>query len=370
MNLQRPLTTDNCKLTTVGSRLRRVVHLPVYAENAYQPMLMDSQRKLGWDVIDGGGGGNFLRTALRNWRPDILHVHWLHPYLLRNGALASWARGWRFLAEIALIRRSGTRIVWTVHNLANHAQQHGNIELAMTRRFVRQCDLILTHGNFAVDVARERFRIPDVVPIQSARFPNYCEQYPVTHGENARELWGLDPKQFVVGFLGRVEPYKQVVELVQAFRSVAASDACLLIGGRAADSDYAQEVQRAIDNDTRIRFLNDYVPKEEVASFLTACDVIACSSKGILTSSSVPLAMSFGRAVLAPSEGCIPEEVGVTGFLYDNSHNEGLLEGLQSVITARDTLAGLGESARRRAEEASPGKIAEQIVAGYYSVLL
>jgi len=351
-------------------RRRVVVHLPVYPENAYQPMLMQAQRDLGWEVIDGGGGGNFLRTALRDWRPDVLHLHWLHPYLLRKGRFASWMRGMRFLAEITLLRRSGIKIVWTVHNLGNHRQQHGGIELAITRRFARQCDLILTHGAAAAGAARERFRIPVSTPVLSTRFPNYCNQYPIdSRNSQWRSEWGLSESDFVIGFLGRVEPYKQVCELVDAFRGAAGNQHRLLIGGRASSEDYGNALRSRIGLDSRIQLFSDYVPDERMRSFLLACDVIACPSKGILTSSSVPLAMSFGRPVLAPAEGCIPEEVGDTGFLYDNSRTDGLQEVLQRAFAARSLLPEMGRHALARAQEASPEFIAEQIVAAYNSLL-
>jgi beta-1,4-mannosyltransferase len=348
---------------------RRVVHLPVYTENAYQPMLMEAQRKLGWDVIDGGGGGNFLRTALREWKADILHLHWLPPYMLRDGVMASWVRGMRFLAEIALVRRAGAKVVWTVHNLGNHEQRHHEVELALTRWFVRQCDLIFTHGQFAMNAARNRFRIPGKVPIFSLRFPNYCEQYAHSRSGYEGHSTPLPAEKLVVGFLGRVEPYKQVKELVLAFRATAQWNGRLIIGGRAASDEYAQSVADAIADDSRIEFLNRYIPNEKVADFLYRCDLVVCPSQGILTSSSVPLAMSFGRPVLAPSDGCIPEEVGDTGFLYDSGDPQGLRNGLLQVFAERDRLAELGQRALLRAMEATPERIAELIVAAYDSVL-
>src|SRR5690348_5469587 len=98
----------------------RVVHLPVYDDNAYQKLLMDAQRQLGIEAIDGGGGGNFFRTALTKWHADILHFHWLHPYLIRPGALATLLRSIRLILELIILKLVGQRIVWTVHNLKNH----------------------------------------------------------------------------------------------------------------------------------------------------------------------------------------------------------------------------------------------------------
>lgn len=350
-------------------RQPHVVHLPVYSENAYQPNLMEAQRQLGWRVTDGGGGGNFLRTALRTWKADILHLHWLHPYLLRESAVGSWARGLRFLAEIVWIRRQGTKIVWTVHNLANHDQKHSHIELKLTRMFVRQVDLVVAHGQYAVDAARQRFRVPDATPTLSVRFPNYSQVYQTSLSEQqSRQHWKTVTDGTVFGFLGRVEPYKQVVELVAAFRTAAGPADQLLIGGRSSSEDYASAVISAIGGDGRIRFLNTYLPEEDMGSFLMAVDVVACPSRGILTSSSVPLAMSFGRSAIAPAEGCIPEEVGDTGFLYDGTQ-QGLQHAIRLAMQQQGQLSQRGEAARERAAEASPEKIAQQMIDQYCFLL-
>lgn len=345
----------------------RVVHLPVYHDNAYQPMLMEAQAAQGLHVIDGGGGGNFLRTAVRDWRPDVVHVHWLHPYLLRWSVLGSWLRGTRFLMEIALLRRRGAKIIWTVHNLANHDQLHPRIELLLTRRFVRLCDAVITHGEAASELARERFQIPSSVPIESVPFPHYADRYPnTTDRSTTRAALGLTNTQFVVTFLGRVEPYKQVTELVDSFRQAAPDDACLLIAGRASDPAYAEEICRRANDDNRVRLILDFIPDDKVQLYLNAADIIACPSTGILTSSSVLLAFSFGRPVIAPSQGCIPEAVGEAGFLYDTDHDcNALVAALSRAFMARDQLPLLGVKALGIAHAASPTQVARQLVAAY-----
>ena len=42
----------------------KVVHLPIYCTDAYQPLLMKSLASHGVIAINGGGGGNFFRTGL------------------------------------------------------------------------------------------------------------------------------------------------------------------------------------------------------------------------------------------------------------------------------------------------------------------
>ena len=51
------------------------------------------------------GGGNFFRTARFKWKADILHFHWVHPYILRPSRLGTVVRGTRFIAEVAALKR-------------------------------------------------------------------------------------------------------------------------------------------------------------------------------------------------------------------------------------------------------------------------
>ena len=78
--------------------------------------------------------------------------------------------------------------------------------------------------------------------------------------------------------------------------------------------------------------------------------------------------MSFGRPALAPAEGCIPEEVGDTGYLYDGSQ-QGLQQAIELAMKQKSTLHQRGEAARERAAEASPEKIAQQIIDQYCLLL-
>jgi beta-1,4-mannosyltransferase len=77
----------------------------------------------------------------------------------------------------------------------------------------------------------------------------------------------------------------------------------------------------------------------------------------VLTSGSAILAMSFGKALVAPRLGCLPELVPVDGgVLYDPADPDGLGSALRSTL-ARD-LASAGERNLERARELAWGPIA------------
>jgi glycosyltransferase involved in cell wall biosynthesis len=71
-------------------------------------------------------------------------------------------------------------------------------------------------------------------------------------------------------------------------------------------------------NDARVRLRTSAVEDDEVPIYFGAADLVVCAYDQIFTSGVVALAQSMGRAVLAPSIGCLPQQVPEgTGVLYD-----------------------------------------------------
>jgi glycosyltransferase involved in cell wall biosynthesis len=83
---------------------------------------------------------------------------------------------------------------------------------------------------------------------------------------------------------------------------------------------------------------------------MNACDVVVLPYRDIFTSGSVFLAMSFGRACIAPHKGCIGEVLDDSGaFLYDS--DEGLLQVLHYAIEKKADLPRMGKHNLQLAEQ-------------------
>lgn len=83
-----------------------------------------------------------------------------------------------------------------------------------------------------------------------------------------------------VGFLGRIVEEKGIPYLVDAFRSVAAPDWRLLIGGEfmnIAGGSRIEEVRQAAEEDPRISILG-FIPDDQLADFYASMDVFAFPS--------------------------------------------------------------------------------------------
>jgi len=313
----------------------RIVHLPFYEENPYQRLLMEAQRDLGHEVWPGGGGGNFLGIALREWKADILHFHWLHPYLLRPSAMGSLLRATRFLIEVALLKRCGAHIAWTIHNLANHEGAHPAIEHWFTSRFVGMADACFVHSRAAAESAAEAFGLPaselHVIP-----HGNYLGAYPDQLGRNeARALLGLSGQAQVFLLLGRVEPYKGVFDLLEAFAGLPES--CqLVIAGQTQDPGQARLLAERCAGLPRVHHFPGRVEDRDLQKFFHAADVVVLPYKQIFTSGSLVLAMSFGKAVVLPKVPSLMEIVPDGGADWFDPQDPGSLAAAMTKSLGRD----------------------------------
>lgn len=349
------------------SRPPRVVHLPVYRDNAYQPLLLAALARAGLEVIDGGGGGTFLRTALAQWKPDVVHFHWLHPYMVRATALGTLARGVRFLFAVAVLRLYGVRIVWTLHNLQNHDRKQVWLERQLTRAFVRLAHVVIAHCPAAERLGRERFRDRRSAKWVVIPHASYVGCYADTVSrDEARERLNLPAGALVFLFFGRIQPYKGVLELAAAFRDADLPDARLVIAGRPADADADRLVSDAVAGCAAIHYRPGFVPDDEVQVLMRAADVVVLPFRDILTSGSVLLAMSFGRAVIAPAIGCVPETV-ATGhdLLYAPDRPHGLCDALRAAHHRRAELAEVGAANGHRAAACGWADVAAATAATY-----
>jgi len=320
-----------------------VVHLPVYEANPYQRLLMEAQRQSGVTTIDGGGGGNFFRTALLRWKADIMHFHWLHPYMIRPSALGTILRSSRLLVELTILKLFGQRIVWTVHNLSNHSRQHLLLERWFTKRFSRMPAAIIAHSRLAAARIEKTFMISDPERIHVVPYGNYIGYYPnCISRREAREKLGIPRESTALLFFGRIEPYQGVSQLIAEFKSLS-QELFLIIAGPTSDATIVQANRDAIGAAPNIMLHSEFISDERVQFYMNACDVVVLPYLEILTASAAMLAMSFGRPCIAPRLSGMLELLDEQGaFFYDRDKPGALAEAIRAAANNSENLARMG----------------------------
>lgn len=358
-----------------------VLSFPDYRDsNPYQEALASALNAQGVSLEMHDGRAPVLpltRVALTGSRPDVVHIHFLARYIIVDeekagpvaGFVLSCLLGLQLLVELTVLRLAGIRLVWTAHDLLNHERRALPVEKAVKHVFVRVlCDSVIIHCGRAGDLLIETFSLPERVRGKLTVIPH---GHFLDHYENgidrasARETVGIETEGTVFLFFGWIRRYKNVVTLIETFRRLDAPDARLLVVGNPRTDRLETEVCAAASSDDRVRTVLEFVPDEQIQTYMNAADVVVLpfrtSRQTMLTSGSVVLAMGFGRPVVTPRLGCVECLVNGGGVLYDQDRELG--SALSDALSA--DLAKMGERNRRRIEQYNWETIARQTTAVY-----
>ena len=77
--------------------------------------------------------------------------------------------------------------------------------------------------------------------------------------------------------------------------------------------------------------------------YMNSADVMVFPYRDILTSGGIIMAMSFGKAIIAPYLGCISDTLDSSGsFLYDTSDKNGLLKAMREAVNSKSKMKAMG----------------------------
>ncbi|SFG73077.1 Glycosyltransferase involved in cell wall bisynthesis [Halopelagius inordinatus] len=320
----------------------KVLFLPDFTDgNPYQRRLSEGLSAEDVDVtLASGYPLSTLRTALKT-RPDIVHVHWIAPFLVGDSILASLLKSVVFVLSTLLAKLLGVRVVWTVHNLLEHERRRPRFELFWRRLYARLADEIIVHCEAARDSVVEQYRLPTDSRVHVIPHGHYCSAHEntVSRGE-ARERLGVERDSTVFLYLGQIRPYKQIPRLVDTVRSLESPDVRLLVAGKPTDESLARAIEASAEGDSRIATELSYIPEEEVQTYFNAADAVVLPYRDILTSGSAVLSMSFGKPVVGPRTGCLPELLRTQPELLYDPDSESLDAALVRALDADLDLIG------------------------------
>jgi len=307
-----------------------VIFIPYNEYNPYQPRLSECLAEEGMLVTGRIRIGDLVSQLIRKRETvDVIHLHWL-PHLEDGNAGIRQARLYAF--RLFLLTLLGKKIVWTVHNLYSHESERKSLEKWLVGKVVKRASKIIVHAETSKQLVTDEFGVGCEEKISVIPHGNYLGCYPNTLSrEESRQRLNLPAASKVFLFFGHIRPYKGIHQLLAAFQRLIDPEAVLLIAGEPLNNEMADEIRELASSDSRIKLRLESVPDEEAQVLMNACDAVVFPYQQILTSGAVIMAMSFGKACLAPRIGSIPETVidGKGGILYGPDEEEGLLLSLE-----------------------------------------
>lgn len=241
----------------------------------------------------------------------------------------------------------------------------------LIRRSARRARRVLTVSDFSRRALLERYRLPEdkVVTIHDA--VDHARFHPMT-GADERNRLGQVKKRYALGkpyvlSVGRLEPRKNLVRLIRAFRQARRKLdpglELILVGQK--DFRFAEieeEIQSAPDG---VRFLGP-VPDEDLPALYNLARIFVFPS--LVEGFGMPLleSMACGTPVVASRRGALPE-VGGDAVAWVEPEDE---EAIAVVITDLMTDTGRADHLRRaglaKAQEFSWETAARQTLAVYH----
>lgn len=305
--------------------------------NQYTEALYPCLETMGYRVLDGD-------FSVRWWWAhrrvvDVSHFHW--PSFLyydpRAGVLSRWLAFARFAALLLLMRATGSRIVWTAHNLYPHDGGRSQAVHRAARALVtRLATTVFVHGKSAQQLVEAEFPAARGKTVQVPHGNLMGTYASSTTREAARRRLDIDDDRFVYLFFGQCKEYKNLELLADAMRHLN-DDSLLVVAGRFRSPAYQQKIEQAMAPlGNRVRMVTRHIEDDEVQHFLLAADCLVLPYRDVLTSGVAMLAMSFGRPVVAPRLGALADVItDVAGVLFQHTTAEAFTAAMREVRARR-----------------------------------
>ena len=277
-------------------------------------------------------------------QPDVVHTH-----TAKAGTLG------RLAAVIFNATRRRQRRCVVIHTFHGHvlAGYFGSVGSALVRAIERGLALV-TDRIVAISPAQRH----DLVTIFKVAPADRTVIIPLgldlrtlltlpAAAPNLRAELGIPPEAFVVGYLGRFAPIKDLPTLVAAVGE--ASRVCaslwLILAGDGPSRPALESAVRAAGIESRVRFLGW---REDLAAIYSTLDVCALASLNEGTPVTLIEAMAAARAVVATSVGGVVDVVthGRTGLIVPPHDPTALAEAIVRLERNVEERKQMGEAGR------------------------
>ena len=336
MILSKESKTECHKKLLVSKQLKVLMLPDCRAANPYQFLLADALEKNEVEVSFFNGYRRvfpLLRTMMnRQQNFDVIHLHWILPFVKGKSWYLKAIYAVKFLFELIVLKWIGIRIVWTVHNRVTHDTKFPQLELWTRRHLAKLADRIILHNHLTSQdlVDQYQFQATKAIVIPHGHYRQVYRS-PINSIQARQEL-NLPLRGNIYLHLGLIRPYKGIENLLQVWRDNAHifQDSTLVIAGQASP-DYRQKLNELISRSNNIIFIPQFIKNERIHLYFSAATAVVFPYVALLNSGSLILAMSYGKPIIAPRVGSIPEVLGkADALLYELEDRQGLLKTMKT----------------------------------------
>jgi glycosyltransferase involved in cell wall biosynthesis len=286
--------------------------------------------------IDSLWPGSWLRTSrsIRSFDPDFAVVAWWHPFFAPS-LLGSLPRG--------------LTAAFICHNVLPH--DRFPMSGILSRRMLGRADLAVVHSSGDAETARRLRPQARVLQLFHPLYDQYLDGAPAGRSEARRSL-GLPESGRLILFFGLVRPYKGLQDLIEATASLEGDTHLLVVGEPYGDPEPHRRALSRPELSGRARWIDRFVPDDEVGAYFRAADVVALPYREATQSGVGQIALAFRKVLAVTDAGGLPElvEPGVTGAVARPGDPDSLAAALRRSLELSEG-SGTGEAVAGKAAE-------------------
>ena len=231
------------------------------------------------------------------------------------------------------------RIISTIHDPHPHDSMFGGFKWFLLRilsdrgqdRLVN--DVVILNKK-DVDFVQRKF-CKNVCVIPHASFHYYVKE---------QCNYGI---KYKIGFFGRIEPYKGLDLLVEAFEHQENKNLKLLIAGSGAIDSY---LKSRIESNSNIELINRYIEDDEFQELINQIDFVVLPYKRASQSGVIPMSFAFGKTVISTRVGALEEQIPEgTGVLVE-PNSSAISEAITKLYSMPSDIVKMGKSAQLYAQ--------------------
>ncbi|ASC71571.1 Glycosyltransferase type 1 [Halomicronema hongdechloris C2206] len=330
----------------------RVAFLSDWFGSPYKKLLAEHLEQLNVEVTEYQQYRRFITTVLKDKKPHVVHIHSTIFNLFGNkdSQLLKWIRILQFVSQVILLRLLGVKTIWTIHEWADK-HNRGNRDLSTWQYALlgQVFHSIIVHCKSTGNEVVKSLGIQNQSKLIVIPHGNFIDFYENTVDQIiAREKLGVPLNHTVFLFFGAISYHKGIIETLDAFNVVSEqkSEVSLLVAGKISHLEVNLEdnIHKRIINNKNIHLFPGKVSDEDVQLYMNACDCVVTPYRSFTTSGVALLAMSFGKAIIAPKRGFFSDSLSKEGaFLYDPFSNNSLIESFELAVENKNNLAKMGQ---------------------------
>ncbi|MFX1279834.1 MAG: glycosyltransferase [Promethearchaeota archaeon] len=287
-----------------------------------------------------------LQNAI-NKNSNIFHIHWIFNiagFNLRN-KFKSLLKFFIFIIDTLILKFIlRYKIIWTIHNTYSHESFRPKMERIGRIFFSMLADQLIVHCDEAKKVIMREYKVPrnKLVVIPIGTYENLYKNN--ISKDQARRNLNLSEEEFVFLYFGPIRPYKGVPDLIKSYKSIEAQNKIkLIIAGKPLNERIRRNILDKIKDTKTILVDFRFIPDDKIQNYMNSADVVVFPYRKILTSAGVLLAMSFGKAIIAPSIGCLKNILNhQNAFLYSTKDSSGLTHALIESLNSPKKIKEMG----------------------------